>query len=468
MATVIPAPGVNALSALEFIAHENNKNYGPERAQMWTCLKNYVVPPQSQKVGTFSRVVDPTGFDAFSARANEMQVTVQIVDLLRRMYQRGAEVGGTPVKLSDIRIMGIAIKEGHPEDEEEFEYAFDVFLNRSREWRMKFAEVIEKKKTEVKTLFPFIPRVCMGEEGIIRFGWMKGVICMSLEGEQFLDPIQKFMDYGEVRFPASVYAAITRFQNRIDVDADNPSFLIERREREPRDNVVLSSAHLVANADDITFAHPGALKFFFDEHVLRRQQLRDKIYSVDGFSELATLTCKLQAHDHEFGSLALAMHVQKIITKSFYGSYAVEDALPVLSYVMEDAISETGRNMGSNFHYWLKNAKQIYELQEDRSTNSTSGVQFWKDIQTFYLRNMNRERMMRPLNLSCFWELLTSSSGCFFGHSASFTAFGFFIVVCDGGGLMEVLLPHDKLRRAFALLNKKSTSSGLDTVNPQP
>jgi hypothetical protein len=71
---------------------------------------------------------------------------------------------------------------------------------------------------------------------------------------------------------------------------------------------------------------------------------------------------------------------------------------------------------------------------------------------------------MRPLNLTCFWELLTSASGCFFGHSATFTAFGMFIIVCDGGGLVECLLPHDKMRRAFAIYNRKSTSSGLDTV----
>ena len=466
VATVIPAPGVNALSALEFIAHENNKKDGPERMQIWTFLKNYVVPPQSEKVGSFSRMVDPTGFDAFSARANEMQIEVQIIDHLKRAYQRDVAVGGTTVKLFDICIMGIA-KPSAPANKAEFECAYNHFLTRNQEWRTKFAQATEKKRTECRNIFPFIPRVCMGETGYIRYGWTKGVICMSLEGEQFLDPMLKFSDYGEIKLPASVYAAMTRFQNRIDIDHENASFLIERRERQPRDNVVLSSVHLDANADDITFAHPGALKYFHDEHGLRREQLRDKVSSIDSFGELCELTCKIQNHDFEFGTHALAMHVQKIITKTFYGSFSVEDSLPVLSFVMDDAISETGHNLGSNFHFWLQDAKRIYELQFNTTSNLkrvTGGVQYWKDVQTFYLRNMNRERMMRPLNLSCFWELLTSASGAFFGHSATFTAFGMFIVVCDGGGLMETLLPHDKLRRTFALLNKKSTSSGLDTI----
>ena len=466
VATIIPAPGVNCLSALEFIAHEHNKKDGPERMQIWTFLKNYVVPPQSEKVGTFSRMVDPTGFDAFSARANEMQIQVQIVDHLTRTHQRDAGVGGIPVKLFDICIMGIAQPDG-VRTHKEFDCAYDHFLTRNQEWRTKFAECLEKKRLDCRNLFPFIPRVCMGETGYIRYGWTKGVICMSLEGEQFLDPTLKYMDYGEIKFPASVYASLTRFQNRIDIDPENASFLIERRERQPRDNAVLSCVHLEANADEMTFAHPGALKYFNDEHCLRRDQLRDKVFTVDSLDELMELTCKLQNHDHEFGTHALAMHVQKIITKTFYGSFAVEDSLPVLSHMMDDAISEAGENMGSNFYFWTQDAKRIYELQHGVGSNSkrvTSGVQYWKDIQTFYLRNMNRERMMRPLNLSCFWELLTSVTGSFFGHSATFTAFGFFIVVCDGGGLMETLLPHDKLRRTFALLSKKSTSSGLDTI----
>ena len=468
VATVIPAPGVNALAALEFIAHENNKKDGPERLQIWTFLKNYVVPPQGSKVGTFNRTVDPTGFDAFSSRANEMQVQVQIIDLLKRAYQRDAEIGGTTVKLFDICIMGIA--QPNPQSNNslaEFQCAFDLFMTRNQEWRTKFTDAIEKKRFDCANLFPFIPRVCMGETGYIRYGWTKGVICMSLEGEEFLDPLLKYADYGEIKFPASVYASITRFQNKIDLDAENASFLIERRERQPRDNVVLTTVHMEANAEDINFSHPGALKYFNDEHGLRRDQLRDRVFTVSSFSDLVQVTCKLQNHDNEFGTHALAMHVQKIITKTFYGSFAVEDSLPVLSYVMDDAISETGQNLGSNLHFWLQDSKRIYELQFNPGSSwkrVKHGVQYWKDVQTFYLRNMNRERMMRPLNLSCFWELLTSASGAFFGHSATFTAFGMFIVVCDGGGLMETLLPHDKLRRTFALLSKKSTSSGLDTI----
>jgi hypothetical protein len=468
VATVIPAPGVNALSALEFIAHETNKKDGPERLQIWTFLKNYVVPPQSEKVGNFDRMVDPTGFDKFSARANEMQIQTQIIDHLKRAHERDAGAGGTTIKLYDICIMGIAQPPPQSRGKnKEFDCAYDCFLTRNQEWRTKFADAIAKKRTDCKNLFPWIPRVCMGETGYIRYGWTKGVICMSMEGEQFLDPMLKFMDYGEIKFPASVYAAMTRFQNRIDMDHENASFLIERRERQPRDNAVLSSVHVEANADDITFSHPGALKYFHDEHGLRRDQLRDKVYSVDNFAELAQLTCNLQNHDHEYGTHALAMHVQKIITKTFYGSFAVEDSLPVLSYVMDDAISESGENLGSNFHFWMQDSKRIYELQFGPGSNTkrvTGGVLYWKDVQTFYLRNMNRERMMRPLNLSCFWELLTSASGAFFGHSATFTAFGMFIVVCDGGGLMETLLSHDKMRRMFALYNKKSTSSGLDTI----
>jgi hypothetical protein len=401
--------------------------------------------------------------DKFSLRANEMHIVTQITDQLNREHQRDAGI-----TLSDIRILGIAHPQPHDEiATNDFLQASNVFMTQIRAWRTKFADAVAKKRDKLKNLFPFIPRVCMGDPGYVRYGWTKGVICMSLEGEQFLDPVMLYADYDEIKFPASVYAAITRFQNKIDVDAENESFLIERREREPRDKVVLSTVHLQPNADDITFAHPGALKYFHSEHVLRRQQLADKIYTVDSLDALTVHTNKLQAHDHEFGTLALAMHVQKIITKTFYRSFAMEDSLPVLAYVQDDFMSDSGENKGCNFYYWLNNAQNIYESQDELKNNPKrvrNGLLYWKDMQTFYLRNMNNERMMRPLNLTCFWELLTSASGCFFGHSATFTAFGMFIIVCDGGGLVECLLPHDKMRRAFAIYNRKSTSSGLDTV----
>jgi hypothetical protein len=412
--------------------------------------------------------VDPTGFDDFSARANEMHIVAQITEQLTRAHHRDAAMGGTPCTVEDIRIMGIAHPQPHDEiAKTEFKEACHFFMIRNRQWRTKFVEALEKKRKNLKNLFPLIPRVCMGDAGYVRYGWTKGVICMSLQGDEFPDAQMLYADYGEIKFPASVYAAITRFQNKIDVDPDNKSFLIERREREPKNKAVLSTAHLQPNADDITFAHPGALKYFHSEHVLRRQQFTDKIYTVDSWDSLTALTNKLQAHDHEFGTLALAMHVQKIMTQIFYRSDAVEGSLPVLFYMQDDFMTETNVNKGCNFHYWLKNAQDIYESKYKNNNDPErvrNGLLYWKDVQTFYLQNMNNVSMMRPLNLTCFWELLTSASGCFFGHSATFTAFGMFILVCDGGGLVEFNLTNDKMRRTFALYNKKSTSSGLDTV----
>jgi hypothetical protein len=58
VATIIPAPGVNVLSALEFIANDgNNKPYGKERHGYWSSLRNYVVPPQTQNAGESSKTV---------------------------------------------------------------------------------------------------------------------------------------------------------------------------------------------------------------------------------------------------------------------------------------------------------------------------------------------------------------------------------------------------------------------------
>jgi hypothetical protein len=57
VATIIPAPGVNVFSALEFIANENNRIFGTERAKMWASLRNYVNPPQTLNAEVFSRTV---------------------------------------------------------------------------------------------------------------------------------------------------------------------------------------------------------------------------------------------------------------------------------------------------------------------------------------------------------------------------------------------------------------------------
>jgi hypothetical protein len=57
VATIIPAPGVNVVSALEFIANDTNRICGPERHRMWASLRNYVVPPQTLKSAVYQRTV---------------------------------------------------------------------------------------------------------------------------------------------------------------------------------------------------------------------------------------------------------------------------------------------------------------------------------------------------------------------------------------------------------------------------